>query len=71
MADESEASEAINWNNIWVTAQELGAALRPLIESGDAPEWAVELSNALVDADEPLTELALEAIAAAEEPGDE
>lgn len=43
--------ETINWKDIWVALQELGAALRPLLDSGNVPDWAVRLSDALDDAE--------------------
>ena len=55
MDETTKESEAIKWNPVWVAMQELAAALRPIMERGDAPEWAVELNNALVDADDEAT----------------
>ncbi len=49
-----------NWNDVWAAMQELGAALRPVFDcKGAPPEWATKLGDALDQADEPVTALAL------------
>lgn len=52
--------ETINWNTIWVSMQELNAALRPLLASDGAPDWATKLDNALFEANETVEEFAME-----------
>lgn len=52
--------ETINWNTIWVSMQELNAALRPLLASDSAPDWATKLDNALFEANETVEEFAME-----------
>ena len=48
------------WCDIWRAMQDLGAALHPLIESGNVPEWATRLAEALDEAEEPVANRALE-----------
>lgn len=55
-------TEAVSWNAIWIAIQELGAAMRPLLDSHDAPEWAINLGDALTDADRAVEGLAMEEV---------
>lgn len=32
-----------DWNKIWATMQELGAAIAPLLEMDSLPSWAMDL----------------------------
>lgn len=50
----------ICWNSIWVALQELGAALRPVFENGDVPDWATALDQAKDDAIEYVEPRAME-----------
>jgi hypothetical protein len=46
----SDAIE-LDWNGIWVALQELGAALKPVLHSGNIPpRWADTLSTMLDEA---------------------
>lgn len=41
---------AVNWCAIWIAIQELGAALAPLLDAGNPPDWAHKLDEALDEA---------------------
>lgn len=46
-----------NWKDIWISIQELGAALAPVLNcKGAPPEWAIRLADALHEADEQCQE---------------
>lgn len=52
--------EPIKWNDIRIAAQDLGSAMRPLLESGNVPDWAVRLSDAIDEANEFVADRAME-----------
>lgn len=48
---------AADWNNIWGMLQELGAAIAPLEEGRDAPDWVVSLRKAMDEAEPAVVEM--------------
>ena len=60
MSSSCEAQSA-DWNDIWTALQELGAAMRPVLDSGNVPAWAARLADAMDEAEEPVANRALEA----------
>ena len=49
-------ADAKTWTRLWVALQELGAALDAV---GDLPDWVMDLSGAVIEAEEHARDAAL------------
>jgi hypothetical protein len=60
--NEGKSETAVNWNDIWVAVQEMGAALRPVFDLDPIPRWALRLRAALDFADPKVERLCEEVV---------